>query len=183
MLATSLTSPVPPVLLFPQAPQTSHVAASSALCLSPRCQARREADGLDQAGMIGDAAACDVERGAVIDRRTDDRQPERDVDGSTEREQLDRNQPLVVITGDDDVELAARGADEHGVAGPRPGDVDAASPCGFDRGTEDAFVFSADHAVLAGVRIEPGTRQARVLVPESWNLPRGEADDPIDEIP
>ena len=62
----------------------------------------------------------------MIHRRADDRQAERHVDGAAEGQQLDGDQPLVVITGDDDVEFAARGAAEDGVAGPRAGDVDAA---------------------------------------------------------
>ena len=41
-------------------------------------------------------------------------------------QQLDRDQSLIVIAGDHAVELAARRAHEHGVAGNRAGDVDAA---------------------------------------------------------
>ena len=73
-------------------------------------------------GRIGDAFAGDVERGAVIDRRADDRQAERDVHRVTEREQLHGNQSLIVIAGDHRVELAPRRAHEHGVAGQWPVD-------------------------------------------------------------
>jgi hypothetical protein len=52
----------------------------------------------------------------VIDRRPDDGKPERHVDGPAEREQFHGNQPLIVIAGDDRIELATGGAAEDGVA-------------------------------------------------------------------
>ena len=55
--------------------------------------------------MIRHAPPGDVERGAVIDRRAHDRQAQRDVDRPAERQQLHRNQPLIVIAGNHCVEL------------------------------------------------------------------------------
>ena len=75
---------------------------------------------------IGHALAGDIERGAVIDRGADDRQPDRDVDRGAKRQQLHRDQTLIVIARDHAVEFAARGAHEHGVAGDRAADLDAA---------------------------------------------------------
>ena len=46
-----------------------------------------------QAAVIGGTRAGDVERGAVVDRRPDDGQPERDVDGLPEGQQLDGISP------------------------------------------------------------------------------------------
>ena len=46
--------------------------------------------------------------------------------------QLHRNQSLIVIARDDDVEFAARGAEEQGISRKRPGHVDAARPAGGD---------------------------------------------------
>ena len=68
-------------------------------------------DGLDQAVLVGDALAGDVEGGAVIDGGADDRQAERDVDAGKllpaagrgidlEAEQLHRDVSLVVIHRD-----------------------------------------------------------------------------------
>ena len=62
-----------------RAEQVAHDRRSSS-CRQPR---RRQAlgilDRLDQAELVGDALAGDVERGAVVDRGADDRQAQRDV--------------------------------------------------------------------------------------------------------
>ena len=110
---------------------------------------------------IGDAPAGDIERRAVIDRRPHDRQTERDVHGLAERDELHRNQPLIVIAGDDDVELAADGAHENRVARKGARDVDAVRAAGGNRGPDDAILFLAEQPVLARVRIEPGHGDAR----------------------
>ena len=62
----------------------------------------------DEAGGRRDALAGDVERGAVVDAGADDRQAERDVDALVEAEVLDRDQALVVVLRDDDVEARPR---------------------------------------------------------------------------
>jgi hypothetical protein len=61
----------------------------------------------------------------VIDRRADDRQADRDVDGGAERQQLDRDEPLVVVAGNHRIELAAYGAHEDRVAWEWALDVDS----------------------------------------------------------
>ena len=73
------------------------------------CSASRAASSTAAIMLSGSATPSpgDVEGGAVIDRGADDRQAQRHVHRLAEREQLDRNQPLIVIAGDDDVELAA----------------------------------------------------------------------------
>ena len=102
--------------------------SAGAACQAASARSRREQHRVHHAAGVGDAAAGDVERGAVIDRRADDRQAQRDVHGLAEREQLHGHQALIVVAGDDDVELAAVRAHEHGVGGQRPDDVDAAGP-------------------------------------------------------
>ena len=64
-------------------------------------------------------AAGDVECGTVVDRGPDDGQAQRHVHRLAERQQLDRDQPLIVVAGDHDVELAPMRPDEHGVARQR----------------------------------------------------------------
>ena len=63
-----------------------HVVQQASRALTPSLcwagQPHRELHRFDQARRIGDALARDVERGAVIDRRADDRQAQRDVDGA-----------------------------------------------------------------------------------------------------
>ena len=66
-----------------------------------------------------------------------------------------------MIAGDDDVELAARGAQEDGVGGKRSGHVDAARAARRDGRRDHAVVFVPEQPVLAGVRIEPGHGDAR----------------------
>src|SRR4051794_21622116 len=100
--------------------------AASRSDLATAYKSSSEPHRLDQAGRIRHPLAGDVERGAVIDRRADDRQPEGDVDRAPECEQLYRNEPLVVVARDDDVEVAARGPRENGVPRPRAGDIDVA---------------------------------------------------------
>ena len=88
-------------------------------------EARGEGDGGDHAGMLGDAAARDVEGRAVIDRGADEGQAERDVDGLAEREALDGDHRLVMVARNHGVELAARGAQKDRVGRVRPRHVQA----------------------------------------------------------
>src|SRR4051794_13683845 len=87
-------------------------------------------DRLDEAALVGDALAGDVEGGAVIDRGADDRQAEGDVDArkvfplarlriDLEAEQLHRDVPLVVVHGDHCVVLAGAQLDEDRIARDR----------------------------------------------------------------
>ena len=141
-----------------------------------------ESNSFDEAGRVGDALAGDVEGGAVIDRRPDDRQAERDVDGAAEREQLHRDQPLVVIAGDD-ASNSPRAARANTVSpGHGPVIVDAALARGVHGGTEHGFVFVADDAVLPGMRIQPGQREPRPRIAEARQLPRREIDDVVDQL-
>src|SRR4029079_16023803 len=70
------------------------VSRSTRLPLRGSRQARRKQHGGDHTLGIGHAWARDVERGAMIDRRADDRQPEGHIHRLAECEQLDGNQPL-----------------------------------------------------------------------------------------
>ncbi len=68
---------------------------------------RRHANGRKQTCRIRLALPRDVERRAVIHRRADNRQTERDVHAGVERQHLERNVSLVVIKRDDGVEFFA----------------------------------------------------------------------------
>src|ERR1043165_2218177 len=83
-------------------------------------QARGQRDGGDHARMLGHAAARDVEGRAVVNRRADERQAERDVDRLAEGKTLDGNHRLVMVARNQGVELAARGAQENRVRRGRP---------------------------------------------------------------
>src|SRR5262245_13976456 len=79
------------------------------------------------------------------------------------RQQLHWNQSLIVIAGDDDVELAPGGAHENGVAWKWTRYVEAARPAGLDRGTDGLFLFVAEQTVFPRVRIETSDGNARLV--------------------
>ena len=112
----------------------------------------------------------------------DDRKAERHVDGPAEREQLHRNQPLIVIAGDDDIELATCSAAEDGVT--REGSVDLnSSPFRVSNGgAQNRFVFRPKQSVLARVRIQPGKRETRSCDAKPRKFARGEIDDVAKQI-
>src|SRR5262245_58328832 len=89
-------------------------------------ESRGEQRRLDHARGIGQVLSGDVECRAVVDRGANDREPERDVDGTSECEQLHRNQTLIVIAGDHGIELAAYRAPEYCVSRERTLDIKAA---------------------------------------------------------
>src|SRR5690348_12710264 len=111
--------------------------------------------------MIGDAAPGNVERRAVIYGGADDWQAERHIDCFAEGETLNRDQTLIVITGRDRVELAARRTHEQRVGGEGTAGFDVVSSAtGFDGRRDLARFFRAEQAVLAGVRVESGDGEA-----------------------
>ena len=63
---------------------------------------------LDHAPGIGQILPGDIEGRAVVRRSPDERQAQGDVDPGVESVQLERDQPLVVVKGDDDPSAAAR---------------------------------------------------------------------------
>ena len=71
-------------------------------------------------GRVFTAAAGEVQCGAVIDRRADDRQAQSDVDAIGKVKRLDRDQSLVVIQAQRRVISCSRAFVEHGVGGVRP---------------------------------------------------------------
>jgi hypothetical protein len=122
---------------------------------------RGQKDGRDHALRVGDTPARDVERRPMIDRRPDNRETERDVDCAPERDQLDRDQSLIVIARDDDVELSAPGANKNSVGGERTGDVDAPGAAAGDRRLDDLLLLQAEQSVFSGMGIESGNAQPR----------------------
>ena len=78
-----------------------------------------------------------------------------------EAQRLDGDVPLVVIHGDDDIKLAAAGAREQRVGGQRAGDAQALGARCLDGGHDRVLLLVAEEALLAGVRVEAGHRDAR----------------------
>jgi len=119
----------------------------------------------------------------VIDRRAHDGEAERHVDRAAEGDQLDGDQPLVVIAGNHGVEFAAHGAAEDRVAGKRAVDLDAARARRLDGRPQDAVLFRAEQPFLAGVRVQAGERDARTRDAEARELARGQVDDVAEQRP
>ena len=108
------------------------------------------------------AGPRDVERRAVVDRRADDRQAERDVHAGVERHQLHRRVPLVVVHHDDRVvAVPVHRLEEHGVGRVRPAGRDARCDGRGDRGSDVLGVLAAEQPVLPRVRVEPAHRDPR----------------------
>src|SRR6185503_7070864 len=73
--------------------------------LRGRCELNGELYRLDQAAGIGLAGACEVERGAVVDRGAHERKAEGHVDAAAEARVLEHRQSLVVVHGEHGVRL------------------------------------------------------------------------------
>src|SRR5262245_15356109 len=108
----------------------------------------------------------------MIDRRSDDRQSERDVHGVAEGEQLDRNQPLIVIAGDHHVKFAPRRANENRIAWKRTRYVDAALATRVDRRDDDHLLLIAKEAVFARMRVESSHGDPRLVDPKARHFLR-----------
>eukprot|EP00825_Cyclidium_porcatum_P024628 TRINITY_DN27010_c0_g1_i1.p2 TRINITY_DN27010_c0_g1~~TRINITY_DN27010_c0_g1_i1.p2 ORF type:complete len:246 (-),score=5.17 TRINITY_DN27010_c0_g1_i1:175-912(-) len=109
---------------------------------------------------IGPVPAHNIEGRSVIRAGTDDRQADGHVHAFVEREQLDRDQSLVVIHGQDGIKLAVQGTQEDGVGGERTMGVNTLF-AGHDHGRlDDAGFLVAELAVLRGVRVHTADRDA-----------------------
>ena len=71
-----------------------------------------------QASMVRDTLADDVEGRPVINARPHERQTDSDINAAFKTEVLEWNESLVVVLGDDDVEMALTCTQEHRVRWP-----------------------------------------------------------------
>ena len=117
------------------------------------------------------AARRDVERRAMIRRRTHERQAEGHVDAAVEGERLDRDQRLVVVHRDDRIVGLARLGVEQGIGGMRSRDRQPFRQKRRDCRTDDGLVLAPDRACFARVRIETGHRDAWLLDAEILDQP------------
>ena len=115
----------------------------------------------DQAVGPRDPLSGDIERGAVVGRSADKRQPQRHVYRAVEIERLDRDQRLIVVHAQRRVVSAARGGVKHRVGGERPSGIDACRAQFGYRRRDDLDVLASEPAGLPGMRIEPGDRDNR----------------------
>src|SRR6185369_9200949 len=103
--------------------------------------------------MIRNTPSRDIESRSVIDRRPDDRKPERNIHRFAEREAFDGYQSLVVIAGGDGVEFPSPRANKQSIGGEGPGYVDVLLSALFDCRSDLANFFRTEDTVLARVRI------------------------------
>src|SRR5215510_14762128 len=89
---------------------------------------------------------------------------------------------LVVVNGDDDVELAAAGPREQRVGGQGPVDVEALLPRGGDGGEDRLLLLVAEEPFLPGVRVEAAHGDPRTRDPEEAHGLLRERDDAPDTL-
>src|SRR5262249_31687892 len=98
----------------------------------------------------------------MIDRRADDRQAEGDVYAGVERKHLEWNVSLVVIERNNSIESFALGRRKGGIGNERAFNLNTKFARRFHRGLDQDFLFTiAEKPVLAGVRIQTASAQAR----------------------
>lgn len=109
------------------------------------------------------------------------RQAEGDVHGVVEIEEFERDESLVVIHGDDGVEVTAGGVAEHGIGHGGAGeDRIGRGVQTFDGRLDEARFLIAEGSVFAGVGIEAGNGDARPGDAAAFEETGGEVSDAFD---
>ena len=114
----------------------------------------RHADRRHQACGARLAGAGEIVGGAVIDGGADDRQAEGDIDAVLEMQQLERDQPLIVVHADDRIVIPARGEVKEGVGAVRAAGGDPLRLAPVDGRCDQPRFLIAEEPPFAGVRIE-----------------------------
>src|SRR5438132_8216730 len=112
--------------------------------LRGRCEVDGKLERFGEAARVGAAGAGEIERRAVVDRRADERQAERDVHAAAEARVLQHRQSLVVIHGEHAIGLAQPLGHEQRVGRNRALGVDAAGDRGGDRRRDHFQVLAAE---------------------------------------
>ena len=97
-------------------------------------------------------------------------------------DQLHRDQALVVIHRDDDVEFAANGAHEERVGRERAGDGQARLAGVAHGGRDHAVVLDAEQALFARVGIQPRHANPRRRDPKGRQRARGQGNRPAQPL-
>lgn len=119
-------------------------------------------DGAAHRGAVGDAFACDVVSCAMVGRGTDDGEACGEVDAVFHSKGFERGKALVVIHGEDGVEVFVGMVAEEAVSGVRPKAEDVLAFQLFESGDDDVFFFCAKQSVVACVWVEGEDGDARV---------------------
>src|SRR5262245_33150603 len=143
-----------------------HAAVRRVVSPPHRLSMRREThglrDGLEQTSFIGLAGARDIEGGAMIDRSSNHRQADGDIDAALDPHHLDRAMALVVVHGHHQIEVAALRPKEQRVGGERTGHVEAVLAELLDRRGDLLLLLAvAEQAIFPSVRIDAAHPDAR----------------------
>jgi hypothetical protein len=133
------------------APRTSFLYFSHLIC---------HLDGRNQAGGTGLAAPGQIVGGAVVHRGPHNRQAEGDIDSVIKMQELERDQPLVVVHADDSIVAALGGKPEKGVSTVRTTGIDPFVPSCLDGRDNELCLFIAEQTAFSGMRVEGKDRQA-----------------------
>ncbi len=119
----------------------------------------------------------------MVRRGADEGQAERRIDPLVEGERLGRDQRLVVIHAQRDVIAGAGTRMKHGIGRQRPEGVDAFRAQRLDRRAHHGLVLLAHGTAFAGMRVEAGDGQPRLLQPETvLQVPGGDAARGDDQL-
>ncbi len=106
---------------------------------------------------------------AVVGRRAHDRQPGRVVDATLEGQRLERNQTLIVVHGHHGVVEPVGTDPEEAVGRERSEDQIAPTAGFFERGNDRLVLLAAQHAPVAGMRVQAEHRDLGPIDPEILN--------------
>src|SRR5204863_2318088 len=129
--------------------------------LRGRCERDRKLGRLDQAARVGLAGSGELERGAVVDRGTHERQAEGHVHAASEARVFEHREALVMVHGEHAIGGAQPLRHEQRVSRNRAARRDARVRSGGNGGRDDLEGLASEMPRLAAVRIEPGDENAR----------------------
>ena len=126
--------------------------------------------------MVCNPPAGDVERRAVIWAGADERQAQRDVHALLQPEILHRDQSLIVVLGNDNIEPTFTCLHEDRIARIRASGIDALGAGGVDSRSNDPDLLVSEEAAFTCVRVK--TRYSDPRGREAKSLPAlvGQAD-------
>src|SRR5437879_1026056 len=129
--------------------------------LRGRCELDRKLGRFDQAARVGLAGSGELERGAVIDRSTHERQAEGHVHAASEARVFEHREALVMVHGERAIGAAQPLRHEQRVSGNRAARRDARVRGGGDGGADHLDVLGPEMPRLSAVRVAPGHEKSR----------------------
>src|SRR5678816_3844782 len=128
--------------------------------------------------MLRPTLACDIECCAVVDGGSDERKAEGNIHGLAKRKAFDRNEPLVVIAGDNHIELSSRSPHKHRIARLRASYTDAVTlATRLNCRQHFCRLFNSKKATFGAMRIKRCNRNPRLFEPETTKLAIDQPDE------